>query len=322
MTITKLKGGSLNTTCLHQTSLCNFVRKSVALYENREYGYVRWYSQLKKLQRYDAMFPGLFPVIFNVNYTQDTAYFDMEYMDGLTDIKTLLCSNLDKAVIDKMVTSLFTALDYLHNNSYNTASNISSLYFKEEVEQKIHDALLTSEFMEFYNLDTFIYNGVKVSGINKYLNRLKEFFATINLETEEYTHGNPTLENIMYSVAEDRIVFIDLYEESIIDSKNLDYAQILQCSHSNYGFINDNVVSINGNIVSHSLTIPPNFDTFNTAFIVELQSRNVNMQLIDILEATQFIRMLPFKCMAGEIDKAKFFYVHACSLLTKIFPDD
>jgi hypothetical protein len=41
--------------------------------------------------------------------------------------------------------------------------------------------------------------------------------------------------------------------------------------------------------------------------------------LVDVLEATQFIRMLPFKCAAGEFEKAQFFYVHACHLLSKIF---
>jgi hypothetical protein len=43
------------------------------------------------------------------------------------------------------------------------------------------------------------------------------------------------------------------------------------------------------------------------------------IQTINILEATQFIRMLPFKCAAGEFDKAKYFYLHACHLLNKVF---
>jgi hypothetical protein len=41
------------------------------------------------------------------------------------------------------------------------------------------------------------------------------------------------------------------------------------------------------------------------------------MKLIDILEASQFIRMLPFKLIAGDINKAKYFYVHACKLFSK-----
>ena len=44
-----------------------------------------------------------------------------------------------------------------------------------------------------------------------------------------------------------------------------------------------------------------------------------DVTIVDVFEATQFIRMLPFKVLAGEIDKAKFFYVHACYLLSKVF---
>ena len=37
------------------------------------------------------------------------------------------------------------------------------------------------------------------------------------------------------------------------------------------------------------------------------------------IEQTQFFRMLPFKCIAGDVDKAKYFYVHALYLLSEIF---
>jgi hypothetical protein len=135
---------------------------------------------------------------------------------------------------------------------------------------------------------------------------------------EENIHGNPTLENILYSFEEDRVVFIDVYDESMIDSRFLDYAQVLQCSRSHYGYINDNEVLIGGVSVTHRLQIPTNFETFNSHFesgIVEPKTK----EIVDVFEATQFIRMLPFKVLAGEIDKAKFFYVHACYLLSKVF---
>ena len=79
---------------------------------------------------------------------------------------------------------------------------------------------------------------------------------------------------------------------------------------------NFNDVVIEGGGVSHRITIPKNFHTFNQHFESKLDN---NKMLIDVLEATQFIRMLPFKCLAGNIDKAKYFYVHACYLLSGIF---
>jgi hypothetical protein len=160
------------------------------------------------------------------------------------------------------------------------------------------------------------YNGQIAHGIFSYINELENIFSELKLPTEENIHGNPTLENMLYSFKEDRVVFIDLYEESMIDSKFLDYAQVLQCSRSHYGYINDREVKIEGSSVSHNLKAPKNFDIFS--FYFETKLPNNWIKLINVLEATQFIRMLPFKCRAGEVDKAKFFYVHACNLLGKV----
>ena len=59
----KLKGGSLNNTYLIHSDNFSYIRKSVSLVENREYGFQRWYSQLKKLQRYSVLYPELFPKV-------------------------------------------------------------------------------------------------------------------------------------------------------------------------------------------------------------------------------------------------------------------
>ena len=42
-------------------------------------------------------------------------------------------------------------------------------------------------------------------------------------------------------------------------------------------------------------------------------------KLVDVLHATQFIRMLPFKCAAGHVSHAKYFYLVACKLLRGAF---
>ena len=177
------------------------------------------------------------------------------------------------------------------------------------------------EFANFHAHGTYEYNGKIVQGIGAYVHEMENFFSELTLVQEENIHGNPTLENILYSFEEDRVVFIDVYDESMIDSRFLDYAQVLQCSRSHYGFINDNIVDIGGVSVTHRLQIPKNFETFNSHFesgIVEPRTK----EIVDVFEATQFIRMLPFKVLAGNIDsmkKAKFFYVHACYLLSKVF---
>ena len=313
----KLKGGSLSSTYYHGVIGEEFVRKSVNRDVNREYGYVRWYSQLKKLQRYNTQYPNLFPQVLRAGIHDNNPYFDIEYLDGFQDIKTTLATkSLTEYEIANISEAVWKGLNQLHSIKHNSTVNVGELYFVEEVQQKLNDALKVPEFEEFYDMGTHTYFGGIIHGLSNYMNELENYFSELKIAEEENIHGNPTLENIMYSFDENRVVFIDPYEESIIDTKYLDYAQVLQCSRSYYGHINDNQVYVEGGGVGHRLAIPKNFSLFSRHFESKI---NHEQMLIDVLEATQFIRMLPFKCLAGNIDKAKYFYVHACYLLSGIF---
>jgi len=318
MKITKLKGGSLSSTSLYEDGNKKFVRKSIDTKRNREYGYVRWYSQLKKLQRFGET--GLFPKVLDVGTTDKGAYFDIEYLEGYRDIKTILTEDtLTESQIEKINEAVWCSFDNLHRKMYLPIKGAGSLYFKEEVMQKLSDAFKYEKFYNFYEsglFDTFEYNGHITYGIQNFLPELENFFGELNLTTEETIHGNPTLENMMYSFKEDRVVFIDPYEESCLDSRLLDYSQVLQCSRSHYGYITDRGVTVVGPSVGYHGNIPSNFIVFNKLF--EDRIDPADKKIIDVLEATQFIRMLPFKCAAGETEKAMFFYVHACHLLNRV----
>lgn len=316
MKITQLKGGSLSSTALHDDGQTKFIRKSINTTDNREYGYVRWYSQLKKLQRFAST--GLFPKVLRVGTTDNGAYFDIEYLDGYRDIKNILSGEaLDADYIERINEAVWYSFSKLHHDSYTPLSGSAKLYFKEEVVQKLSDALKFEQFAQFYEQNTYEYNGQITHGIQNYLNELKNFFDETQFLIEENIHGNPTLENMMYSFEENKVKFVDPYEESCIDSRLLDYSQVLQCSRSHYGFINDREVTVDGTTLSFHGDIPGNFKMFNRMFEAKIDPKD--RMLIDVLEATQFIRMLPFKLAAGETDKAKFFYVHACHLLGKVF---
>jgi len=320
MKIRDLKGGSLSNTELHEIDGVHYVKKKINLIKEREYGFIRWYSQLKKTQRLSNEFPNLFPKIINVSYETDYAVLTSQYMEGFRDVKTILSEDkLNEQQIIKIVDAIWKSFSILHSKSYSPIIGAPKLYYKEEVRQKLNDALSNDDFLNFFGHaknGVFEYNGKKVHGIFSYLDELENIFFNLKLSSEENIHGNPTLENILYSFEEDRVVFIDLYEESMIDTKFLDYAQVLQCSRSHYGYINDRDVTIQGSSVSHMLEIPKNFEKFN--FYFECKIPNNWIKLVNVLEATQFIRMLPFKCRAGEVEKAKFFYVHACSLLGEV----
>ncbi len=318
MNIIKLKGGSLSATYHHVDE--NIIRKKVSLKTNREYGFVRWYSQMKKIQRYNTLYPDLFPKMLNVSYENNYAYFDIEYKKSFRDLKQIFSEReLSTQEIERINQALWNAFDELHSTVYKANPGAPYLYFKEEVLQKIHDASISSDFENFYNNhDVYEYNGIMVHSMKNYLNELDNFFKELEFLTEQTIHGNPTLENTLYSFDENRIVFIDPYEESIVDTRFLDYSQVLQCSSSHYGFINDREVEVNGTSVSFKQEIPKNFLMFNDVFRANIIEKRTK-EIVDVFEATQFIRMLPFKVRALDHNKAKYFYVHACYLLSKVF---
>lgn len=318
MTITTLKGGSLNSTSLHAEGDDKFVRKLISTSANREYGYVRWYSQLKKLQRFNNIVPGLVPQVLDASFSDQGAYFDIEYIDA-KDVKTLFKEHLlDSAGTEQLHSALWQAFDKLHSHKYKANVSSLKLYYQEEVLQKINDARQFPEFEKFYQIGSYLHWGETVSGVKHKLTELSQLFETAVVD-ECYVHGNPTLENILYS-PERGVVFIDLYEEGIVDSKYMDYGQVLQCSNSFYGILNDSAVTVEGNVTGYNIEFPKNLLYFNHLFNTELHKRftTEELRLIKLFEATQFFRMLPFKCHSGNITSAKFFYAHACSLVNRL----
>ena len=111
-----------------------------------------------------------------------------------------------------------------------------------------------------------------------------------------------------------------MYEEGIVDSRFMDYSQVLQCSNSLYGLLNDGFLKVKGNVTDYSIgQVPENLVYFNELFNNELKYRYPgHYKLVKLFEATQFFRMLPFKCHADNIEAAKFFYAHACSLVNRL----
>lgn len=318
MEIITLKGGSLNSTCLYIDEDRKFVRKTISTEANREYGYVRWYSQLKKLQRFNQLIPGHVPRVLDAGICENGAYFDIEYVDA-KDIKTLFKENLLSAEqTEQMHAKLWQAFDNLHKHTYWPNLSSLKLYFQEEVLQKINDARQFPEFEEFYQINNYTHWGESVAGVKNNLHKISKLFDQ-TISVEGYVHGNPTLENILYSDSTG-IVFIDLYEEGIVDSKFMDYSQILQCSSSYYGILNDSELKVTGNATSFDVRFPKNLLYFDQLFNQELENRCSEQEylLVRLFEATQFFRMLPFKCHAGNVESAKFFYAHACALVNKL----
>ncbi|KKN07151.1 hypothetical protein LCGC14_1070110 [marine sediment metagenome] len=316
---TKLKGGSLSQVWLMEPDMGHpFVRKQVSLTKNREYGFQRWYSQLKRQERYAKMFPGIFPDVLDYGVLSDSiAYFDMEYIANSITVHDHLLVTDDSKVIDGIVEMLFITFDTMHQHSWKCARNPIELYFHEEVTTKLNDCQGHPDFDKFANADYIIFNGIEVKPITKQLEKFKRYMVEyFTLTDQTFTHGNSTLENILYVPSTKKMVFIDPYEENIIDSPLCEYSQVYQSANSKYELYNAEIPVIGDHTVEMEIPDAPGLELFNLKFRRELNNRlrQDDMRLVDLLEISQFIRMLPFKVQSGNADMMIFFFAHASNL--------
>ena len=307
-----LKGGSLS-----KTYLCipifgkPFVRKDVLLISNREYGFQRWYSQLKRLQRYGSMFPGVFPKLIDYGRDGDLAYFNIEYIEDAQTAHEFLLQTSNVYLIDKMFDQLVSVMGVMHKTELPSFKSSSVLYIYEEIEQKINACMHNARFKEFSSYTEIFFNGKKVTGMQHILNEYIEMFGSVYKNPiETFTHGNLTLENILYQPACNKITFIDPYEENIIDSKLAEYSQLLQSSSSLYELYNLGAPRIEGNEVLLEVGSPSGLKYFNNIFNVFMKETLTTDQIriVRLLEISQYARMLPFKM---EIDENKMLFFYA-----------
>lgn len=313
--ITNLKGGSLSSTNLFQAEKSSFVRKSISLVENREYGFQRWYSQLKKIQRYNEVHPELFPKLLNYGIDGDNAFFDISYCSNSLNLFDYLSENPNENQIKNIHDKLIDQFSLLHQTKISTFDTAIDLYFREEVNQKLKDCGDNKNFNFLVNQKFLIYNGVQVKGIYWELDDyLKLFQGAYYDQVDCLTHGNATLENILYDKFNDKIIFIDPYEENIVDTKLAEYSQVLQSSSGKYEYLNRIDTNREGNKFYYEDNFPNGLSKFNEIFNKYLEKlRTTDLLLVKLFEISQFIRMLPFKKHVNE-NKMLFFYAHASYL--------
>lgn len=297
-----------------------FVRKEVSVVQNREYGFQRWYSQLKRMQRYSVMFPGLFPALIRYGVEGELAYFDMEYIpDAITAHEFIVkCDSAPR--IDRLFSELLESMGRIHATRIASSAAPLALYVREEVEQKLKDAMASQRFRDFLKHDQIEFNGEKVPSFVTQLDSYKKIFSDNYQHCDEtFTHGNITLENILYQPENNRLVFIDPYEENIIDSVLAEYSQLYQSCDGYYELYNEQSPRVEGSRVT--LELDPNmgldrFDELLTRYISERFAPR-DMVAIRLLEVSQFIRMLPFKMVIDE-DKMILFYALASKLFHNV----
>lgn len=315
----RLKGGSLSGTYLIEEDGFSFVRKEVSLSINREYGFQRWYSQLKKMQRYSVLFPGIFPKILKYGHVNDLAYFDMEYLkDFVTGFEFLKSTN-DYVKIVSFFNSLVVLMQKMHQVKIESNQEAILFYIEEEVNKKIADCYANVAFSNFLKHDYALFNGQQIPSFITQLEKFKQqMFDLYQNQKETFTHGNLTLENILYNPEQNKMIFIDPYEENIIDSSLCDCSQILQSCSSKYEILNDTTPIIKDNSVDVDIFKFEGLEIFHNMFNKYLCANYGENQykLIKLFEISQYLRMLPFKMVVDE-NKMILFY----TLASKLFFD-
>ncbi len=320
-----LKGGSLSSTYLIEKGNLKFVRKDVSLNENREYGFYRWYSQLKKLQRLGKLFPEIFPKILSYGIKKNDAYLDMEYIENSVNGFEFLQSNPSKSEVDVFLKVLIETMEKLHSNKMESFKEALSLYVYEEIERPLKFCISNDKSLKkFSEYESIFLNDLETIPILSRMQEIYDFIEKYHHNPQEcYTHGNLTLENILWVQKEEKMIFIDLYEENVTDTIYNEYSQLLQSSNSNYEAYNELCADIKGNKVYLKVEKTPAMEYFNNKFLkwVKQKLSPEEIKITRLYEISQFTRMLPFKMHVSK-EKMIFFYSLASHLLDKLLGEE
>jgi hypothetical protein len=257
-----------------------------------------------------------------MNVDGDNSYFDIEYFEeSKNGFEFLLTS--DKESTKKFFDLVIESMNKLHSVKLESFNTSIELYLHEEIDCRIKDAMSDITFNNFLNYKTIIFQNEEIpsfiSNIDKYKNISRKYYKNFK---ETFTHGNLTLENILYISNQNKVIFIDPYEENVIDSDLSEISQLKQSSNSLYELYNECETNIVENKIDAKVEIPYGIKYFNQLledYVDKLYDDNSKI-IIKILEISQFIRMLPFKVIVNQ-KKGLFFYGVASKLLNELIKD-
>ena len=166
------------------------------------------------------------------------------------------------------------------------------------------------EFNKYFKDINFKFKSKTIKNSSELEDLIKFHYKKINLNSKKsfLIHGNSTLENILINSNSLDISFIDPYDETYFDSNIADFSQILQCSKYYYGLrMLEKPLSLNENSYEYP-DVNESFLYFNEVFEMELNKMNIDKDLLKLLTASQFTRLLPFRIQANDLSNAKYFY--------------
>ena len=259
----------------------------------------------------------------DIGATDGKAWFDLAYIDRSVTLFDHLAGNPPDASVDASFDAFMAALDTLHRPRRPSFRGGIDLYLSQEVDRALAFCMEDEDFRAFTKHDRIVFNGESVTPLLARMDVLRDLARRHYVEPwETDTHGNVTLENTLYVPAENRIVFVDVYEENFIDNVYNEYSQVLQSCHSRYELYNAREAKVAGPEIELRLEAHPALDRFDARFGRALHERCTRDELVMVrlYEISQFTRMLPFKRHVAR-DKMIFFYGLASVLLERLCRD-
>jgi hypothetical protein len=311
--IKTLKGGSLSSTNVIQDGGRIFVRKSIARNLNREYGLVRWQSQIRKLQLLEKFIPESTIIIERVGATDEFYYYDIPYYENCLNCVEAILSGLS---VDTIAEKTSILLSKMASIEYQPSRGSLSLYIAEEILSPLIMAgkMASSNSLDLTDAESKEFRYTVSNAINLVEN-LQSQTTNIILK-ESLNHGNLTLENMLWDSNSKELIMIDPYGETYCDTILGDVSQLLQSAASGYEYISDKFEGAEFKISDYPINhIPRCLIDYSKKLIEKISDKGwYSDEYLALLRASQFTRMFPFKLHKSP-RSAVAFMMHGINLL-------
>ena len=311
--VKELKGGSLSRTVVMSSDQSKWVRKYISIEQNREYGLVRWQSQLRKLQILRARFPEHVLPVLGAGVDKGFYYFDIPYLTN--------CQNLNEAVLscesyEEIAKQLAHIIKMMADCPLEAASGSLSIYLHEELKRPLQNAQkVLNNTPTFLSPEECFYFKSRLDNALPKLANIIFSYQDHNV-AESLTHGNFTLENAIWDHNNNKIIMIDFYAETYCESILGDISQIFQSSRSGYEAVSELSGTSELFITQYPHEKIPKKLTDFSQYFESLISKETwyDSDLVNLFLASQFTRMFPFK-LSNNPRNGFLFINHALDLL-------
>jgi hypothetical protein len=295
----ELKGGSFSSTKVIKLSgKGERVRKFVSKTENREYGLVRWQSQVRRMQHLNQILPANTPGIIDMGVTESDFYFDIPYYASSQNLWDYL-SEHGRVKARLIFDQIMDLMDQYNKFEYGEVTGSFSVFFAEEVIGRLLDIdaqLKRARDIDMISADEYSYARDSVNSKLPSLNQIMREAQGWKIK-ESLTHGNLTLENVLYDHDSGAVILIDPYSETYSESRLGDLSQLMQSSVSLY----EETVSLGEEGVGDFFKVELSQQRTGVHYFGDILVDHVHclsdqdVKLCTLFHAAQFIRMFPFK---------------------------